>query len=153
MYRRKYHILVLLILPVLALFFNGCATMQKLPEERSADAQVYIKRCSTCHTIPHPARLNFHHWKNKIVVMKNKQMPVIKAKEKEAVLSYIKTQSKKGLKTFNLRCGKCHIPPDAEELEEEEWENLIVVLDGKMPVFSEAEKSSIIRYLQAFAKK
>jgi hypothetical protein len=85
--------------------------------------------------------------------MKKMQMPVITAKEKESVLSHIKTQSKKEVKTFNLRCGKCHIPPDAEELEAEEWEDLIVVLDGNMPVFSEAERSSIIKYLQTFAKQ
>ena len=153
MYRRKYQILALLILPALALFFNGCVTLQRLPEERSADAQVYIKRCSACHTIPHPSRLKFHHWKDKITVMKNKQMPVITAKEKNDVLSYINIQSKKGLKTFNLRCGQCHIPPDVKELEAKKWEDLIVVLDGNMPVFSEEEKSSIIRYLETFAKK
>ncbi len=153
MYRRKYHIFALLALPIISLLFSGCATLQRLPEENSADAQVYIKRCSTCHTIPHPSRLNFHHWKDRIVVLKNKQMPVIKSKEKESVLSYIKTQSKKGLKTFNLRCGKCHIPPDMEELNADKWEDLIIVLDGKMPVFSETERSSIVRYLQTFAKK
>ena len=153
MYRRKYHIFALLALPIIALFFSGCATLQRLPEERSADAQVYIKRCSACHAIPHPSRLNFNHWKNKIVVMKNKRMPVITVKEKEAVLSYIETQSSKGSKTFNLRCGQCHIPPEVKELKSDEWENLIVVLDGNMPVFSEAEKSSIIRYLQSYAKK
>ena len=153
MYRRKYRIFVLLILPVLALFFNGCVTLQRLPEEKSADAQVYIKRCSACHAIPHPARINFHHWKDKIAVLKNEQMPVITAKEKESVLSYINTQSNKGLKTFNLRCGKCHDTPEAEELKYKKWEDLIVVLDGNMPVFSEEEKSSIIRYLQTFAKK
>ena len=153
MYRRKYQIFAPLILPVLALFFNGCVTLQRLPEEKSADAQVYIKRCSACHAIPHPARINFHHWKDKIAVLKNKQMPVITTKEKESVLSYINTQSKKGLKTFNLRCGQCHDTPEAEELKKKKWENLIVVLDGKMPVFSEDERSSIIRYLQAFAKK
>jgi cytochrome c2 len=153
MYRRKYQIFALLTLPVLALFFNGCVTMQRLPEEKSADAQVYIKRCSACHAIPHPSRINFHHWKDKIAVMKNKQMPVITAKEKEAVLSYIKTQSKKDVKTFSLRCGRCHITPEVEELKAEKWQDLIVVLDGKMPVFSEAERSSIIRYLQTFAKQ
>ncbi len=153
MFRRKYQISALLILPMLALFFNGCVSLQKLPEEKSADAQVFIKRCSACHAIPHPSRLNFHHWKDKIAVMKNKQMPVITAREKESVLSYIKTQSKKDVKTFNLRCGKCHIPPEVEELESEEWENLIVVLDGNMPVFSEAERSSVVRYLQTFAKQ
>ncbi|MCP4254756.1 MAG: cytochrome c [Candidatus Scalindua sp.] len=153
MCRIKYQIFALLILPVLAMFFNGCATLQRLPEEKSADAQVYIKRCSACHAIPHPARLNFHLWKDKIDVMKNMQMPVITAKEKESVLSYINTQSKKDIKTFNLRCGRCHTTPEVEKLDPEIWENLVVVLDGNMPVFSEAERSSIIRYLQAFAKK
>ena len=153
MNRRKCQIFTLLILPVLALFFNGCVTLQRLPEEKSADAQVYIKRCSACHAIPHPARINFHHWKDKIAVMKNEQMPVITAKEKESVLSYIKTQSKKDAKTFNLRCGQCHITPEVEELNAEKWQDLIVVLDGNMPVFSEAERSSVIRYLQTFAKK
>ncbi len=152
MYRRKYQILALLILPVLALFFNGCVTMQRLPEEKSADAQVYIKRCSACHTIPHPSRLKFHHWKDKIAIMKDYQMPVITTKEKASVLSYINNQSKKGLKTFNLRCGQCHDTPDLKELKSKNWEDLIVVLDGRMPVFSEEEKSSIVRYLQAFAK-
>ncbi|GAH09094.1 unnamed protein product, partial [marine sediment metagenome] len=33
MYRRKYQISALLILPMLALFFNGCVSLQKLPEE------------------------------------------------------------------------------------------------------------------------
>jgi hypothetical protein len=153
MHRKKYQIFALLIMSALALFFNGCVTLQKLPKEKSADAQVYIKRCSVCHAIPHPSRLNFHHWKDKIAVMKNKQMPVITAKEKKDVLSYINTKSKKGLKTFNLRCGQCHIPPDAEKLESEKWEDLIVVLNGNMPVFSEDERSSIVRYLQTFAKK
>ena len=54
MYRRKYQILALLTLPVLALFFNGCVTLQRLPEEKSADAQVYIKRlqCLSCYPAP-----------------------------------------------------------------------------------------------------
>jgi cytochrome c2 len=153
MYRSKYQIFSLLILPVLALFFNGCVILQRLPEEKSADAQVYIKRCSACHAIPHPARINFNHWKDKIAVMKNKQMPVITTKEKESVLSYISTQSKKGFKTFNLRCGKCHDTPEAEDLKYKKWEDLIVVLDGNMPVFSEEERTSIVRYLQTFSKK
>ncbi len=153
MYKGKYFIFSLLVLSAVGLFFNGCTTLQRLPEEKSADAQVYIKRCGACHAIPHPARLNFNHWKDKIVVLKSEQMPVIKVQEKITVLSYINDQSKKGLKTFNLRCGRCHIVPDAEDLKSGKWEELIVVLDGDMPVFSEEERSSIVRYLQDFAKK
>ena len=32
-----------------------------------------------------PARLNFNQWKDKIVVLKDKQMPVIKEQEKKEV--------------------------------------------------------------------
>ncbi len=149
----KFIIFTLLILSVVALFANGCAILQKLPKEESADAQIYINRCKSCHAIPHPARLNYDLWKDKIIVMKDKQMPVITMQEKEDVLSYIKDQSRKGLRTYNLRCGKCHVVPDAEGLKYEEWEDIIVVLDGDMPVFSEEERSSVVRYLQDFAKK
>jgi len=153
MYKAKYFMFTLLILSAVGLFFNGCATWQKLPKEESADAQVYIERCGACHAIPHPARINFNQWKDKIVVMKDNQMPVITIQDKENVLSYIKDQSKKGLKTFNLRCGRCHIIPDAEDLKSGKWEDLIVVLDGNMPVFSEEERLSVVRYLRDFAKK
>ena len=83
MYKAKYFIFTLLILSAVGLFFNGCATLQRLPKEETADAQVYIKRCGACHAIPHPARLNFNQWKDKIIVMKDEQMPVITAQEKE----------------------------------------------------------------------
>ncbi len=153
MHKAKCFLFTLLILSAVGVFINGCVTLQRLPEEESADAQVYIKRCGACHAMPHPARLNFNQWKDKIVVLKDQQMPVIKVQEKITVLSYINDQSKKGLKTFNLRCGRCHIVPDAEDLKSGKWEELIVVLDGDMPVFSEEERSSIVRYLQDFAKK
>jgi cytochrome c2 len=153
MYKKKYIIFLLLIFLAVTLVFNGCTTLQRLPKDESADAQVYIKRCGACHAIPHPARLKFNQWKDKIIVMKDKQMPVITVQEKNKVLSYINDQSKKGLKTYNLRCGRCHILPDTEELKSRKWEELIVVLDGDMPVFSEEERSSVVRYIQDFAKK
>lgn len=153
MYRKKYLISALIVLPMLILLLGSCATWQRLPKEDTADAQVYIERCSACHAVPHPSRLKYHLWKNKIVVLKDKQMPVITSQEKESVLSYIRTQSKKDLKTYKLRCGKCHIMPKAEGLKPDEWEDLIVVLDGNMPVFSEEDRTSIVNYLQTFAKK
>ncbi|MCP4411815.1 MAG: hypothetical protein GY808_04500 [Gammaproteobacteria bacterium] len=153
MHKAKFIIYTLIILSAVGLFFNGCAILQKLPKEESADAQVYIKRCGACHAIPHPARLNFDQWKNKIVVMKDDQMPVITVQDKKNVLSYISDQSKSGLKTYNLRCGRCHIVPTEEELKSGKWEDLIVVLDGDMPVFSEEERSSVVRYLRDFAKR
>ena len=80
-------------------------------------------------------------------------MPVITAQEKESVLSYLKNQSKKDLKAYELRCGQCHDTPEVKELILEAWDELIVVLDGDMPVFSKEERVSVTRYLQSFAKK
>jgi peroxiredoxin len=153
MYTIKYQIFALLVLPIVALFVSSCTTWQRLPDIETADASIYIKRCGVCHAVPHPSRLKYHHWKDKIVAMESDQMPVITAQEKESVLSYIKGQSKKDLKTYKLRCGKCHEEPEVESLIPEKWEDLIVVLDGNMPVFSEQERLSVVRYLQAFAKK
>ena len=153
MYKKKYQIFTLVMLPMLALLLNSCATWQRLPKEETADAQVYIKRCGVCHAVPHPSRINYNQWKGKIVVIKDKQMPVITAQEKESVLSYMKNRSEKDLKTYRLRCGQCHEIPEVEKLIPDAWEDLIVVLDGDMPVFSEEERSSVVRYLQTFAKK
>ena len=153
MYRIKYQIFALLVLPIVALCINSCTTWQRLPDIETADASIYIERCGVCHAVPHPSRLKYQHWKDKIVAMEGNQMPVITVQEKESVLSYIKSQTKKDLKTYKLRCGQCHKEPEVESLIPDKWEDLIVVLDGDMPVFSEQERLSVVRYLQAFAKK
>jgi len=150
---KKYQIFTLIMLPLTALFINSCTSWQRLPGIETKDVSVYAERCGVCHAVPHPSRLDYNQWKDKIVVMKGKQMPVITAQEKEIVLSHIRNPSKKGSKTYNLRCGQCHDLPEAEKLNSEEWKELIVVLDGDMPVFSEDERLSVTRYMQTFAKK
>ncbi|GJQ57796.1 MAG: hypothetical protein D8M57_03490 [Candidatus Scalindua sp. AMX11] len=146
--------LAFLLLSVGIALFCGCKTIQKLPGSKTSDGNTYVKRCSTCHAVPHPLRLKYQHWKDKIVAMESKQMPVVTEKERDAVLSYLKNpSSKKGSKTYRLRCGNCHIAPDVNKLRPEEWEDRIVVLDGNMPVFSEEERLAIVRYLDAYAKK
>ena len=57
------------------------------------------------------------------------------------------------MKAYELRCGQCHDTPEVKELILETWDELIVVLDGDMPVFSKEERESVTRYLQSFAKK
>ncbi|MDR4499350.1 MAG: redoxin domain-containing protein [Candidatus Scalindua sp.] len=135
------------------LLFCGCKTIQKLPVTHTTDAHTYVKRCSTCHAVPHPSRLKYEHWKDKITVMSGKQMPVITELEKISVLSYINNHSGKGKKLYKLRCGSCHTEPDVERLRPDEWKNQLVVLDGNMPVFSEEERLAVVRYLETYAKR
>lgn len=49
MFRREYTIFALLILFIITLFTHGCVTLQKLPQEETTDARVYIKRCDACY--------------------------------------------------------------------------------------------------------
>jgi len=151
MFLKKFHICIFILLSGMA--FSSCTSFQRLPGETTEEAAIYIKRCGTCHAVPHPSRLKVNHWEDKIVVMKGLQMPVITSKEKKEIISYIKHPSEKNRKLYNLRCGKCHIPPDTQKLNPDEWEERIVVLDGNMPVFSEQERVSVIKYLHTFTKK
>ncbi|MDR4506328.1 MAG: redoxin domain-containing protein [Candidatus Scalindua sp.] len=153
MHTLKLQMPVLLLLLSGAVLLCSCKTIQKLPGSKTTDGYTYITRCSTCHAVPHPSRLKYQHWKDKIVVMKKNEMPVITAKERKSVLSYIKNRSGKGRKTYQLRCGSCHSVPAVERLRPDEWENQIAVLDGNMPVFSEEERLAVVRYLDTYAKK
>jgi len=149
----KLQTLTMVLLSLGVLLFCGCKTIQRLPETDTADARTYIKRCGTCHAVPHPSRLKYEHWEDKIAVMAVKQMPVITEQEKISILSYINNHSGKGRKLYKLRCGSCHTEPDVERLRPDEWENQLVVLDGDMPVFSEEERLAVVRYLETYAKR
>lgn len=43
-----------------------------IPEAKSADAEVYVARCSACHSLPHPKRLSWPAWQHMLHVMKQR---------------------------------------------------------------------------------
>jgi cytochrome c5 len=147
---------LIIIFLVLISFCFGCARPTPIPDQYTAEAKVYQKNCSACHSLPHPARMDFKWIAPRIKVMDKDKMPVYSNEEKEAILNYLKvypSEEKTGKKIYNLRCGACHPPFPPEELDYKEWKERITVLTrAQMPVFSEKEKDSVLVYIRKFAK-
>ena len=62
--KRPIGILLLLIAPG--------AWAQTLPDETSASAKLFAQRCSSCHALPHPKRLDWPPWRNMLHVMRQR---------------------------------------------------------------------------------
>ena len=43
-----------------------------LPDADSPAARLFAERCSACHTLPHPKRLDWPHWQHMLRVMKQR---------------------------------------------------------------------------------
>ncbi|MFQ5344457.1 MAG: hypothetical protein ACE5DZ_00695 [Mariprofundus sp.] len=43
-----------------------------IPDADSAAAQLFSQRCSGCHSLPHPGRLDWDHWRSMLHVMKRR---------------------------------------------------------------------------------
>lgn len=67
-----------------ALCLWGCAG---IPEQASPSAQLYMKRCSFCHRLPHPGRHGSATWEEMITVLDKGVMPVFSEEEKKQSLS------------------------------------------------------------------
>lgn len=48
------------------------ALAMDIPDAASPDARVYATRCSVCHALPHPKRLNWAGWRHMLHVMKQR---------------------------------------------------------------------------------
>ncbi|MDX8412831.1 MAG: cytochrome c [Mariprofundales bacterium] len=43
-----------------------------LPEAERSAAKLFAARCSVCHALPHPKRLDWPHWQHMLRVMKQR---------------------------------------------------------------------------------
>jgi len=48
------------------------ASAMDIPAADSAGARLYAKRCSTCHALAHPKRLDWAHWQSMLGVMEQR---------------------------------------------------------------------------------
>jgi len=69
------------------------ASAMDIPDADSAGARLYAERCSTCHALAHPKRLDWEHWQSMLGVMKmrmdEKGMEMDKAEWQE-IAAYLK---------------------------------------------------------------
>jgi len=61
-----------IILTLFALLCVSPAWATDIPDAGSASAQLFSQRCSVCHSLPHPARLDWPHWRSMLHVMKQR---------------------------------------------------------------------------------
>jgi len=57
-------------LVVLTLIGATNAWAMDIPDANSAGAKLFSGRCSACHALPHPKRLDWQHWRHMLRVMK-----------------------------------------------------------------------------------
>jgi len=60
------------LVTILCMFFSAPAWAVDIPDATSASAQRYAQRCSVCHSLPHPGRLDWPHWRSILHVMKRR---------------------------------------------------------------------------------
>jgi len=59
---------ILLTIFILTLSANAWAT--DIPDADSPAAKIFVSRCSACHDLPHPKRLDWTHWRHILGLMK-----------------------------------------------------------------------------------
>jgi len=61
---------ILMIASLLCLASPAWAT--DIPDADSAGGALYAERCSACHALPHPKRLDWEGWRHMLSVMKKR---------------------------------------------------------------------------------
>lgn len=82
----------------------GCSGMGQrtaadtLPDINHAGARTYINRCSTCHSLPHPARHNYAGWQHIVPLMERRMVErgvaPLSDTERSTILAYLKDNAR-----------------------------------------------------------
>ncbi len=81
----------------ICLLIASPAWAMEIPEADTASAKLYAQRCSVCHSLPHPGRLDWPHWRSMLHVMKQRmddrgmEMP---AEEWKQIAGYLKRHAR-----------------------------------------------------------
>ena len=74
--------------------FSCSQRIPNIPEMNSPEAQTYMRRCMSCHALPHPSRLDMKRWEKILEVMKKrieeKGQPPLTAEEERMILEYLR---------------------------------------------------------------
>jgi len=61
-----------IVITVLCFAFTLPVWATEIPDADSASAQLFAQRCSVCHSLPNPKRLDWPHWRSMLHVMKQR---------------------------------------------------------------------------------
>ncbi len=60
------------IIMITCLMLTQPAWATDISDSNTAAAQLFTQRCSICHSLPHPKRLDWPHWRSMLHVMKQR---------------------------------------------------------------------------------
>ena len=76
----------------------GPAWGMDLPDADSAGARLFAARCSACHALPHPKRLDWPHWRHMLGVMRSRMhergVPEPTREEWRQIAAYLKAHAR-----------------------------------------------------------
>ncbi len=81
-----------------ALLLSGCMEEFHVPEADTEDGKVFVRRCSLCHALPNPSRMEYPKWQVVVERMarniKAHNVPPMPLDEKIQILAYLKRNAK-----------------------------------------------------------
>jgi len=82
---------------ILYLFLASPAFAMELPAADSPAAKLYAQRCSGCHALAHPGRLDWEQWRHMLHVMKQRMSEramELPADEWKQIAGYLKRNAR-----------------------------------------------------------
>ncbi len=64
--------MIFLSLMLAAPSIGTAAAAMDIPDRGTVAAKLYAEQCSACHSLPHPGRLDWQHWRSMLRVMKHR---------------------------------------------------------------------------------
>jgi len=83
---------------ILLLIASSSAWAMDIPNADSAGGKLFAARCSTCHALPHPQRLDWPHWRHMLGLMQQRMAergaPEPSREEWRQIADYLKTHAR-----------------------------------------------------------
>ncbi len=78
---------------------TGCAGgPTPVPDAQSAEAALYIQKCGTCHSVPHPKRNTAAGWQHLFALMEQRMvernLPPYTDEERVTLLNYLQSNAR-----------------------------------------------------------
>ncbi|MBI5137106.1 MAG: TlpA family protein disulfide reductase [Nitrospirae bacterium] len=81
-----------------AFFLTGCMQEFEVPEADTVDGKAFVRRCSLCHALPEPGRMEYPKWQAVVARMasniKAQNVPPMSDAEHALILAYLKRNAK-----------------------------------------------------------
>ncbi len=86
------------ILLIFALIFMTPAWGAEIPDADSAAAKLFAQKCSVCHAMPYPERLDWPHWRHMLGLMRQRMqergVPEPSKEEWRQIAGYLKSHAR-----------------------------------------------------------